>query len=451
MSVNFQDKDYKENIDYLELVSDLYKGTRQVKSKGRKYLSQYQLEEDEMYAERLRNATFYNFFQKSVNNLSSILLRKEPVLSDYQVKYEKLIKNVDGKGSDINQFMKEISKQAIKDGMSYIWVDSQRVDRAISLASIDSIQPFAKLIKRSDVINKSVAFEGGKAVLKQIVIKQTISVAVDEYESEDKEVYIVLRETEGLIYEEVAKNKFEIIDSWVSDLGYVPIIPVYSAKSGYLEADIPLLDLAYLNLSHYNAQSNIDSILKLASLPVPVIYTDNEFDKETLKKEGVSIGVTKALSFTDRQKEGFEFAEITGNSIDKLESNVEKIEERMEKSALSVLTSGSFNTATEAKISDSNSNMFLLELAYSLENGINAMFSVMSDYMGVKLNITVETSKDFEAIGLDAQTIDKYIMLKREGYISIETLWDELIKGEVLSIQDYELEKQKIEEETARL
>lgn len=449
MKVNFKDNDILENEKYLEIVEDLYEGIRKVKSK--KYLKQHYLEEDDTYLERLNNATLYNFFKKAVDNLSAILFRKEMIL-DYKVKNENFIKNVDNKGTSIKLFSKEVAKNALLDGLTYIWIDSQRIDSNINKLNADSIKPFFKNVRRKNVYSKKIDYVNGQAVLKQIVIKQVITVDKenDDFQTEEKEVYIVLRENGGQIWIE-KKGKFELYDNWESNLGIVPIIPVYSAKTDYLKANIPLLDLAYLNIKHFNKESNLDSILELSALPVPVIYSNNEYDKDTLKKQGITIGVNKALSFSDKSTEGFEFSEISGTSISKLQENLSKLEEIMDKTALSILTEKSFNTATEAKIADSNSNLFLYDLALSIEEAINNAYKIAELYIDRKLDITITLNKDFDSLALDAQTIDKYIALKQNGLISIDTLWDELKKGEILNIKDYDLEKQKIIDEEVQI
>ena len=449
MSVDFKDKDYNNNIKYLEITNDLYVGTRNIKSA--KYLNRYQLEDDDSFNVRLNDSTLYNFFKKSVDNLSSILFRKSTKI-DYKVKFECYVNNIDNKGTSLNQFMREVAKESLKDGLTYIWIDNERVDSNSTKLEDKNVKPFLKIVKRSNVLSKKISYVNGIATLDQIVIRQIVDREVegDNYKTEEKEVYIVLNKFGGKVYE-IIKGKDILIDSWTNNLGIIPIVPVYSSKSGYLEADIPLLDLAFMNLKHFNKQSNLDSILKIAAVPVPTIFTDNEFDKETIKKEGVTVGATKALLFSNKTEHGFKFEEIAGSSIDKLQNDLEHVEEIMEKMSLSILTNGSFNTATEAKIADSNSNLFLLELANSLENGINAAFKVIELYIDIKLDILVEVNKDFNSIGLDSNTIDKYIALKREGLISIDTLWNELIKGEVLSINDFDLEKQKIKDEEVNL
>lgn len=450
MNVGFKDKDYVENIGHLSFIEDIYKGTRALKNKGSIYMQPFPLEDEDTFKERVNRSTFFNFFNKAVNNLSSILLRKDPKIN-YKVKDKKYIDNIDGTGTSLNMFIKEISKRSLLDGLTYIWVDSQKIESDLNLSEADSIKPYLKNVLRKDVINKTINNDSGESILEQVVIKQIISESVDEFETKDKEIFIVLRQNEGIIYKD-NKNSYEEIDRWEHNLGYVPLIPVYSAKTGYLEADIPLLDIAYLNLSHYNFVSILQSMLRIAGVPVPVLYSGEQiFKPDVTKKKGITIGVNAALSFKDKSVEGFEWIEFQGTSLDQQRLNIKDLEESMEKLALSVISTKTFNTATEALISDSNNNLFLVELSYSLETAMNQALFMLSDYMGRDLGIEVGISHDLNAIGLDANTIDKFIQLKRDGMISLDTLWEELIKGEMLNIKDFDLEKQKISDEMSDL
>jgi hypothetical protein len=440
-NIDFKDNEYTNNINFLNFVNDLYEGTRTIKLSGQRYLNKYSMEEDQNYFDRLQTATLYNVFKKSIDNTASMLLRKKPNITAPEQNMS-LLKNVDGTGTSIDSFIKEIGKLSILDGLSYIWVDSQNIDGTVTEFSKSQIKPFFKIIKRSDVINKSIVFKDGVAVLDTIVFTQLIDEKIDNFKTIKITATIVL--TAGTCY--ILKGK-EILVQWENTLGYVPIIPVYSAKKGFLSADIPFLDLAYMNIKHYNSQSNLDSILKVAALPVPIIFSANEYDKNSLKKEGVTVGVNRALSFSDKSSEGFEWAEISGSSISALESNLEKIEEKMEKMSISMVLNSSFNTATEAKISDANSNIFLLELAFSIDSAINNAFLIAGEYSGTDYGISIELSKDFSGIAMDAQTIDKIINMKAQGLISLDTFWDAMIKGEIISILNYDVEKQKIIDE----
>lgn len=449
--VNATNSQYNDNIDSLVMINDLYQGTKIIKQNGRKYLNQFKLEEDENYNERLINSVFYNFLAKTINNLSGLISRKKHSIKYNNQKVDQIIKNFDGQGSSIEHFIKQLSIETIKDGMSFLWVDYNRIDTNLSKDKLSGDLPFIKLIKRQNVLNYKTESINGNIQFKQITILQSIDIDINDFETETKDCYIVITKEAGYVYTKNAKGNFEQIDNWINDLGIIPIVTVYAEKTGFATANIPLLDLAYLNLSHYNAAGDYSHILRLAAVPVPVIYTNNEYDKKVLAKEGVSIGVTKALSFSDKQSEGFEFVEISGSSITQLKQNINDIENQMEKTALSVLANKSFNTATEAKIADNNNALILTELALSIEDSINKTFEIMELYLSEILDCKITINKDFNNSKLDSQVIDKYIAMKREGLISIDTFWDMLSKGEMLDILDYDLEKQKIEEEQSSI
>lgn len=449
--VNATNAQYNENISSLVMINDLYEGTKKIKQNGRKYLNQFKLEEDDNYTERLTNSVFYNFLAKTITNLSGLISRKKYVLKHSNSKVENIVKNIDSQGSTLEQFIKQISIETLKDGMSFLWIDYNRITTNLSKIQLKDTLPFLKLIKRQNVLNYKTETINGNTQFKQITISQSIEVDINDFETETKDCYIVLTKNECYVYTKNEKGGFDIIDQWTNNLGIIPIIPVYAEKKGFADANIPLLDLAYLNLSHYNASGDYSHILRLAAVPVPVIYTNNEYDKKVLAKEGISIGVTKAISFSDRQSEGFEFVEISGSSITQLKQNITDIEERMEKTALSVLANKSFNTATEAKIADNNNALILVELAFSIESALNQAFVIMELYLAEKLDCTITLNKDFNAYKIDANIIDKYIIMKREGLISIDTFWDMLTKGEVLEIADYDLEKQKIEDDQSKI
>lgn len=75
MSIDFKDSDYLSNIKYLDMVNDVYQGTRKIKN-SKTYLNKRTIESDTAYNDRLKFSTFQNILRKSIDNLASILLRK---------------------------------------------------------------------------------------------------------------------------------------------------------------------------------------------------------------------------------------------------------------------------------------------------------------------------------------------------------------------------------------
>lgn len=450
MSIDFKDNDYLSNIKYLDFISDVYQGTRKIKS-SRTYLHKRLIESDSAYADRLRFSTFQNILRKSIDNLASILLRKKPII-DFKPNSKFLVDNFDGKGTNIFNFTKELSIAALRDGMTYIWCDSEKIEGPLNLLTAKGIRPFNKILLRKDVISKRTGVKNGVAYIKQMVIKQKVEKEINEFETELVDIFIVLRENGGIIYNE----KEEVISSWTNNLGYVPVIPVYSAKTGFLSADIPLLDLADMNIEYFNKYSELQRTLSISASPIATIFSQDIYPNDNKgngvdKVKDIAVGAETAIVFKDRTTEGFEWKEPHGQSIMHLMNNLNNIRTNMINLASGILSEKKYMTATEVKINEDNNNLFLMELSYSLESALTECIKMNSDFLGKTLDIKIETNKDFELIPIDPNMVDKFIQMKREGFISTETFFRELIKGEILADLDIEKEKMLIESEMSRI
>lgn len=453
MSIDFKDNDYLSNIKYLDMVNDVYQGTRKIKN-SKTYLNKRTIESDTAYNDRLKFSTFQNILRKSIDNLASILLRKKPII-DFKANSKFLVDNFDGKGTNIFNFTKELSVAALRDGMCYIWCDSEKIEAPLNLLTAKGIRPFNKILLRKDVISKRTGVKNGEAYIKQMVIKQKVEKEINEFETELVDIFIVLRENGGIIYDE----KEEIIGKWTNNLGYVPVIPVYSAKTGYLSADIPLLDLADMNIEYFNKYSELQRTLSISASPIACIFSEDIYTGNDERQKGsgvdkvkdIAIGAETAIVFRDKTTQGFEWKEPHGQAILHLMNNLVNIRTNMINLASGVLSEKKYMTATEVKVNEDNNNLFLMELSYSIESALNAAIKMNSDFLGKTIDIKVETNKDFELIPIDANMVDKFIQMKREGFISTETFFRELIKGEIIADLDIEKEKMLIESEMSKI
>jgi len=442
IKVDFKDLDYVENINDLIMLKDLEKGTKAIKKKGEVYLDRYFKEDSKKYALRSKKAVFKNFFSTILWNTSSLLFRKSPEI-DFVKKFSDFFENVNGEGDSLQSFMHLLAKNAIRDGLSYIWVDNEKIEGTLTKTA--TVQPVFKNIERADVFSKRFEVVNGRKILTQFVFRTFIEEDIDGFATQSSEIYVVLNIGSGKVYKK-NKREFELIDSWENSLDYIPIVPVYSKKTGFFEADLALLDIAYANIKHYNKLSDLDHITYMTNAPILALYNFN-----TEGKDNVVIGSNNALLFEDKQSGGAEYIQPNGNGTKDLKDFIADLETYITKMSIDLITKDSFKTATEAKLREKRSSLFLVEIAESLETAINRALEIAEDFAGIKYNATVKLNKDFEDLKLDANTIDKLIKLKSENMISLETLWDALNKGEVLKLLDYEKEKLLIKEEQSNL
>ena len=426
-NIRYQNESYKINKPLLVKVADVYSGNKNIKRKGIQYLSKHTNETQEKYDERLKYATFFPHFRQSISKLENMIFRKGIKINKNE-KYQTLLENFDGEGSKLENLMKLAAKKALLDGMTFLWIDAPSFEGVITEKNKEEIDymPFCKLIDRIDVINIKTKVVNGRTILSKLVIEQKYEDEGDGFEPEIYDITIVLEIGKGTIYKEG-----EIISEWTNELSYIPIIPIYSSKTGYLEADIPFLDLADMNIKHYNAESNLDYINKMVSSPTPMLFS-TEVQKISENEGTVTIGVNNAMVFTDKSLEGAEYLEVQGKGITHLENAVKEIEIKMDKMALNAIYTNTFRTATEAKFNEEKNNLFLVEISTSLEDGINTAFKIMSDFLGEEIDLKVELSKDFIDLSIDANMVSQLLQLREKGFISSETLWDKLIKSEII-------------------
>lgn len=451
MKIDFKSQDYLENISYLTLINDLYTGTKKVKSNPEKYLFKNIGEEDEEYQVRLIRSNFENYIKPAVDNINALVYRKDIKLN-YKTKFKKLFENIDGEGSSFKSFAYSHSKNAIKDGMSFIWVDAPFIDKKLTKYDVSkqSIFPYFKSLKRSQLLNYSTKIINGKKILSQVVLSQKSIKEVNDFETEIVEQFVVLRIGSGAIFEKEGE-KFILVKQWSNNLTYVPFFATYSSKESFLKADIPFLDLSEMNLKLYNLMSDDSNIRHLVSSPVKQIFGYTPELDENGNEITLRIGINNALRFQDKQTQGFEYSSPDAAAINANENSIKELKDAIEKFSFSLLSKTSYRTATEAEIHDKNSSLFLVELVESLESTFIQAFKTVEDYLEDNIDLELEFNRDFNDTKLSSDMITKLLELKNNGIISLDTIWDALIKGEVIDLFDYEEEKKKIKEELSEV
>lgn len=443
-NISYEKKEYVLNRPHLIKIRDCYEGNKAIKQKGKNYLKKYIRENEKKYNDRLDNSVFYNHFKRCINNLGNMLFRKGIITEGEDYPF---LKNFDGKGSALQTTMKLAAKNALLDGITYLWVDASKVDGVVTLADLNNgkYSAYVKNIERLNVINWRYKNVNGQNKLSLFVIKQEVELEGDGFEPEIEEQYIVLEVGKGTVYRKSKSGAYDVVSSWVNDLDYIPIIPIYSEKTGYFSSDVPFLDLADMNLKHYNECSSLDSILSIVGNPQPIFYTGGSSATDDMKNQDeIVIGVNNALVFDDKSTGGAEYLEVEGKSIDKLENQIKETEVKMDKMSLSIIYTDTFKTATEATYHEEKNNLFLVELAYSIEEGFNTALKYIGDFLGLKIEYKLWVYKDFISKRMDPVMVDNLIKLRMGNLLSSETLWDNLIEGEILKDFDFDLEKEKI-------
>src|SRR5690606_7001274 len=128
-------------------------------------------------------------------------------------------------------------------------------------------RPYAVYIPKRNLIGWRTERVGG---IRKLVLARILEVRYEEGENfQDKIVQRVrvLRPGSWEVWEKV-EGKEVIVESGVTGLDYIPLVPFYAKKTAPFEGSPPFMNLAELNLRHFQSSSEQANILTVARVPV---------------------------------------------------------------------------------------------------------------------------------------------------------------------------------------
>lgn len=202
-------------------------------------------------------------------------------------------------------------------------------------------------------------------------------------------------------------------EEWQTSRRDITLVTLYTKRTGFMCGSPPLLNMALLNIKHWQSQSEQDNILHVA-VPLLTVFGLEEGQE-------LIIGSSSATSFTDRQKQGLEYVEHTGSSIGAGKESLAELVEQMRRAGAKLLRTE--NTSTKSVDQTSEEKMQeqspLYTMATSLEDAIDNILQIMAEYIGEKEggNVDVRTELDVESTVFNPSAALAIRALRRGGDI----------------------------------
>ncbi|HBW9953523.1 TPA: DUF4055 domain-containing protein, partial [Klebsiella pneumoniae] len=201
---------------------------------------------------------------------------------------------------------------------------------------------------------------------------------------------------------------------WATSRNDITLVTLYTKRTGFMRGSPPLLNLALLNIKHWQSQSEQDNILHVARVPLLVAY--GLADGETL-----TIGASSATRFDDRQRQGLEYVEHTGAAIEAGETSLEKLEDQMRQAGAKLLRAENTSTKSVDQTNEERmqENSPLYTMASSLEDALDNILQIMAEWLGEKEggNVDVRTELDVSSQTFDSAAATAVQALRQGGDI----------------------------------
>lgn len=429
-------KEYKELAALWTLPRTLMGGTRAMRKAGVTYLPKEAAESSDAYAARLARTTLFNAFRKTVRDMTGKVFRKKIVLEkDVPSELVAFAENIDNAGRHLNVFARDVFFDAMQPGIAFILVEMPKAlaqgsgtgrGGEVTRADEQKRRPYFVHIKAEDLIGWKTAVIEGVTTLVQARILECVTVADGPYAEVSIKQIRVLEPGRWEIHREVTdgpdKGKWIKFDEGNTTLGYIPLVPVYLNRTGFMTGEPPLEDLADLNVAHWQSQSDQRNILHVAR--VPVLFMSGFTEDDT-----VEIGASKAVRAAAPDAD-MKYVEHTGAAIDAGDKDISNLEFQMQTQGLQLLVAQpGGKTATGEMHDEEKENSPLAMMATALEDAIELGFAYMADYISKgQAGGSVVVNKDFGITAGAAAQIPNIINAVNAGILDKQTAIEMFIR-----------------------
>ena len=431
-----------------EIMKAVTLGTEYLRDNSEAFLPLEPREDYEAYLSRVNRAVFSPYTQRLIRAAAGLILRK-PITIDGDSYWTDIFnKNVDGCGSDLDEYARRNLICALTYGHSHTLVDFPAPTGARSLAEeraenrrpywID-VDPtniygwrFDREVNYGDLIQvriaeKAVVPEGefGEVVYNQVRVIEPGQYRVYRQKEGDQTLQGVETGFSGQFTAPITPKDYELVDSGEFSLGEVPLVSVYSGKTDTLASKPPLLDIAYLNLAHFQRQADLIHSLHVASQPMLVLEGWDDQTKDT------TISVNYAMATQPGNK--VYYVEPASSAFEAQTNEIQELQLQMATLGISTLSQQKFvaESADARRLDRVDTNSMLSMVSLELEQKLQKVFNLSASYLGIEPP-EVKISRDFDIERLIGQDITALTSLFDQKVIDREEFRDILVQGEVL-------------------
>lgn len=434
--------------EYWAVISPLMGGTMAMRAAGKCLLPQYPAEADDSYKERLRLSTLLPAYSETVGNMTSrVFAEPLQVGDDVPDDIVEMTKDIDCAGNDLNSWAVGFFSEGMSHGLCHAFVDHQRADAVKTKAEEKAagVRPYVVMVKPEQVLG----WRSKNGVLTMIRFIEVVEEEDGEFGAICVEQIRVLEPGAWRIYRRKEKGgEFAIHDEGVSSLTNIPWVTFYTGRTGFMTAKPPLLELAHLNVKHWQSQSDQDNILHVIRVPILVrIGVQMSFNEQGVPvPPAFKVGTG---SLTDLPKDGnLKYVEHTGQAVESGRTALQDLINEMRMAGAKLLTpdKSATKTATQAEEEAAQELSPLARVAHHFADCLAQLLQYMADYRSLGDGGTVEMRGNFDVDYIPEVSLPTLVSMANAGMISKETLFTEMQRRGVISDEyDWEEELAKIE------
>lgn len=402
----------------------LVAGTEAMRAAGKTYLPKHPAEAEDDYKTRLAVSVLLPAYRDAIDLACGLIFRKPVTEGEgFAAIAQPWMEDIDRAGRNITQFAESVLRDAF-DGVSYIVADYPRVSMGATLAQERAlgVRPYLVHVKASQVLGWRTQQVNGSMMLTQFRYLETTTEPDGPFGSKTVQRIRVLEPGMVTVYVKYDTGGWMMDpdQSGIVTIKEVPVVACYAGRTGFMEGIPPLLDLAFKNVQHWQADSDLQSIIHKTCVPLLA----------TIGTEGdVTIGPNSVLSIP--MGGDAKWLELQGTSIPTAQANIETLKAEMQAMAGKILDKGVVKTATQAGIESTQAMSRIQAWALGLQAALNQAWALCGKWIGQDLGL-LKVSSDVDTARPDAQFLTEIRNAVVAGLLTKETYLKILFNAEVL-------------------
>ena len=431
-----------------EIMKAVTYGTEYLRENSEAFLPLEPREDYDAYLSRVNRSVFSPYTQRLVRAATGLILRKPITVIGDPYWTDVFVNDVDGCGSDLDEYARRLLICALTYGHSNTLVDFPAPTGAKSLAEernqnrrpywievdpanihgwrLDREVNYGKLIQVR-IAEQAVVPEGefGEKVFDQIRVIEPGQYKIFRKKETTKDMYTQDESFAGNFDSPANEKDYELVESGEFSLGEIPLVTVYAGKTDTMTSKPPLLDIAYLNLAHFQRQADLIHSLHVASQPLLVMEGWDDQTKDT------AISVNYAMATQPGNK--IYYVEPAASAFEAQSAEIQELQSQMATLGISTLSQQKFvaESADARRLDRVDTNSMLSMVSLDLEQKMQKAFNLSADYLGLEPP-EIKISRDFDIERLIGQDITALTSLFDQQVIDREEFRDILVQGEVL-------------------
>lgn len=455
MPADSKHKDFERYQSLYSKIKDCKEGEGAIKAAGENYLPRLSGQDVSAYDRYKKRGAFLNATGRTINALTGLMLRKEPVVEVPQ-NIEEDMESITSNNLSIYELIRDCCEASLSFARQGLLIDADENGDEVFIAVYDALS----------IINWRTRMYEGEEILTMLCLQETATKISeeDQFHTEYVDQVRVLQLEAGDDEEEGELGKLVVRlyqkqednnNKWIqvgedimpqvmgARLDRIPFV-IIGAIANEISPEKPILaDLATLNIGHWRLEVDYKHGLHLCALPTPWAAG---FPKEA----ELYIGPEKAWVSEEPQAQAG-YLEFTGRGLEAIEKALQRTENQMAVMGSRILENQKKDTEAyqTVKARSGSDTATLSNIAATVEKGIEHALQWFARWKGKDdAEVNINLTRDFIDADIDPQLLNALLQAVQAGKMSIDTFLWNLKKGELIppdkTVED---ERQEIEEE----